>query len=394
MLGRQRSQEEKLSQELSAPDTKSIVYFVTEDWYFCSHRLSLAVAAKKVGYCVYVITRVTSHGDVIESAGLNLIPINLSRRGRNPFAEAMIVKQLIGIYKRIRPHIVHHVAMKPVIYGSIAARVAGVPAVVNAMAGLGYLFSSDSTMAHILRPVIKGLFRFLLKNERTTVILQNPDDVEVMCGSGAVNKENVRLILGSGVDTEEYRREPESGDVPIVLLASRLLWDKGVGEFVEAASVLKKEGVLARFVLAGEGDDENPGSISKTQLNTWQEQGDVECWGRRSDMPTVLAESHIVCLPSNYGEGVPKVLIEAAACGRPIVTTDTPGCREIVKDGVNGILVPIRDVAALVRAIRTLLDSPDLRSRMGHEGRQLVKRKFSIEIVLDETLAVYESMMQ
>ena len=383
-----------MNQEISATNGKIIVYFVTEDWYFCSHRLPLAIAAKKAGYIVYVITRVTSHGDVIESAGLKLIPIKLSRHSKNPFAEAVILKQLIKIYKDLRPQVVHHVALKPVIYGSIAARITGVPATVNAMAGLGYLFSSESIMARLLRPVIKGLFRLLLNNKRTTLILQNPDDVEVICGSGAVDRDRVRLILGSGVDTKEYRWQPESGDVPIVLLASRLLWDKGVGEFVEAAGILKKEGAQARFVLAGEGDDENPGSISISQLNTWQEQGDVECWGRRPDMPTVFAESHIVCLPTNYGEGVPKVLIEAASCGRPIVTTDTPGCREIVKDGVNGILVPIKDVDALVRAIRMLLDSPDLRSRMGHEGRQLVKRKFSLAIVLDETLAVYESMCQ
>ncbi len=226
------------------------------------------------------------------------------------------------------------------------------------------------------------------------LILQNPDDVDLLVGSGTVNRDRVSLVMGSGVDTEEYSQQPESNSVPVVLLASRLLWDKGIGEFVEAASVLKKEGIRVRFVLAGEGDDENPGSISNSQLNTWQDQGDVELWGRRSDMPTVFAKSHIVCLPTNYGEGVPKVLIEAASCGRPIVTTDTPGCREIVKDGVNGILVPTKDVDALVRAIRTLLNSPDLRSRMGHEGRLLVKRKFSLSKVVSETLAVYESMSQ
>lgn len=385
---------EMLNQEISATNGKIIVYFVTEDWYFCSHRLPLAIAAKKAGYIVYVITRVTSHGDVIESAGLNLVPISLSRRSKNPIAAAMAIIRLVSIYRRIKPQIVHHVAMKPVIYGSIAARIAGVPAIVNALAGLGFLFSSESAMARSLRPIIKGLLRILLNNEGTTVILQNPDDVKLIVGSATVGRDRVKLIMGSGVDTKEYRWQPESGDIPIVLLASRLLWDKGVGEFVEAAGILKKEGAQARFVLAGEGDDENPGSISNSQLDTWQEQGDVECWGRRSDMPTVFAESHIVCLPTKYGEGVPKVLIEAASCGRPIVTTDTPGCREIVKDGVNGILVPIKDADALVRAIRTLLDSPDLRSRMGHEGRQLVKRKFALAKVLKETLAVYESMNQ
>ncbi len=383
-----------MNQGLSATEAKRIAYFVTEDWYFCSHRLPLAVAAQKAGYTVYVITRVTSHGEVIESAALNLIPIKLSRRGKNPFAEAVILKQLISIYKCVKPQIVHHVALKPVIYGSIAAWITGVPARVNAMAGLGYMFSSESTMARLVRPVIKGLFRLLLNNEHATLILQNPDDVEVICGSGAVNRDRVRLIMGSGVDTKEYRRQPESGDVPIVLLASRLLWDKGVGEFVEAARILQREGAVARFILAGEGDDENPGSIGASQLKAWQGEGNIEWWGRCSDMPTVFAKSHIVCLPTSYGEGVPKVLIEAASCGRPIVTTDAPGCREIVIDGENGILVPIKDVDALVRAIRKLLDSPDLRLRMGLAGRQLVKRKFSLTTVVNETLAVYESMTQ
>ncbi len=377
----------------AAASGKTIAYFVTEDWYFYSHRLPHAVAAQKAGFNVYVITRVTSHGAKIESTGLNLIPLDLSRRGKNPFAEAAILKQLVSIYKRVRPQIVHHVAMKPVIYGSIAARIAGVPATVNALAGLGYLFSSESIMARLARPVIKGLFRYLLNGERTTLILQNPDDIEVICGSGTVDRDRVRLIPGSGVDTREFPWQPESDGVPVVLLASRLLWDKGVGEFVDAAGILKREGVAARFILAGKGDNQNPMSIHAGQLKTWHEQGHVEWWGQRSDMPAVFAASHIVCLPS-YREGLPKVLIEAASCGRPVVTTDAPGCREIVIDGENGILVPIKDVDALVRAIRKLLESPELRLRMGLAGRQLVKRKFSLTTVVNETLAVYESMTQ
>lgn len=378
---------------LSGFNSKTIVYFVTEDWYFCSHRLHLAVAAKEAGYDVYVITRVNLHGEEIEAAGLNLVPVTLSRRSKNPIVEAMFVTRLTRIYKQIRPDIVHHVGMKPVIYGSIAARLAGISATVNALAGLGFLFSSKKLIARILRPVIKVLFRLLLDNDRTTVILQNPDDVEVMVGSGTVSSDRVSLIMGSGVDTEEYRRHPEPGGAPLVLLASRLLWDKGVGEFVQAAELLKSEGVEARFVLVGEGDDANPESISERRLNIWKQEGIVEWWGRRSDMPAVLSDSHIVCLPS-YREGLPKVLVEAASCGRPIVTTDAPGCREIVKDGLNGILVPVKDAAALANAIRSLLDSAETRARMGHAGRQLVKETFSLDKVVGETLAIYKSMLQ
>ncbi len=378
-----------MGKNTSASRAKVLAFFVTEDWYFCSHRLPLAVAAKSAGYTVYVITRVRSHGAEIEAAGLNLIPLELSRRSKNPFVEAGVIRRLAKIYRDIKPDIVHHIAVKPVIYGSIAARLAGVPAVVNAMAGLGFLFSSTKLTARLLRPVIRVLFAFLLNNARTIVILQNPDDVEVLCGSGSVDRRRIRLILGSGVDVDVYRYQEESAEVPVVLLASRLLWDKGVGEFVEAAGRIKQQGIAARFVLAGDGDDENPASISTGQLREWHEAGDVECWGRRTDMPEVFAEVHIVCLPTAYGEGVPKVLIEAASCGRPIVTTDAPGCREIVIVGSYGTLIPVKDVDALVVAIRQLLESRELRTQMGQAGRQLVREKFSLERVIEETLAVY-----
>jgi glycosyltransferase involved in cell wall biosynthesis len=378
--------------ESSGSNGKTIVYFVTEDWYFCSHRLQLAIAAKEAGYSVYVITRVNSHGAEIETAGLNLVPVTLSRRSKNPIVEAIFIRKLIRIYKDICPDIVHHVAIKPVIYGSIAARLAGIQNVVNAMAGLGFLFSSGQPTARLFRPAINFLFGLLLNNNRTTVILQNPDDVDVLCGSGTIDRRRVRLIRGSGVDTDVYGYEAESNEVPIVLLASRLLWDKGVGEFVAAARTIRRSGIDARFVLAGDNDDENPGSISTAQLKEWNDEGAVECWGHCTNMPNIFAGIHIVCLPTAYGEGVPKVLIEAASCGRPIVATDAPGCREIVIDGKNGILVPVNDTEALSTAIRKLLHSPLLRKSMGEFGRQLVEAQFSLERVNRETLAVYESV--
>jgi glycosyltransferase involved in cell wall biosynthesis len=369
---------------------KTIAYFVTEDWYFCSHRLQLAVAAKNAGYDVYVVTRVQSHGDEIEAAGLNLIPIALSRRSKNPFVELGVIQQLTKIYKDIQPDVVHHVAVKPVIYGSIAAWRAKVGSVVNAMAGLGFLFSSDRLVARVLRPAIRLMFSLLLNNDRTTVILQNPDDVEVLCEPGTVARERVELIRGSGVDTDVYRFKPEPDDVPVVLLASRLLWDKGIGEFVEAAREIRRRGVNARFALAGDGDDQNPASIDDAQLKSWSDEGVVECWGRLNNMPEVFSGVHIVCLPTAYGEGVPKVLIEAASCGRPIVATDAPGCREIVVDGENGLLVPTKDVSALADAICSLLESKDLRHAMGQAGRQRVKDHFSLDQVIERTLDVYE----
>jgi glycosyltransferase involved in cell wall biosynthesis len=370
-----------------------LVYFVTEDWYFCSHRLPLAVAAREAGYKVYVITRVASHADEITSAGLELIPFELSRRSKNPATELSAIYQLTRVYRRLKPDIVHHVALKPVIYGSIAAWIAGIRHVVNALAGLGYIFLSNSTTARTLRPLITTLMRVLLNNERTKVILQNPDDADVVCGPMRVARDRVVQIRGSGVDPDVYRQVPESQGTPIVMLASRLLWDKGIGEFVEAASILLAEGCAARFVLVGEGDDANPASIDSATLDAWRREGHVELWGRREDMPDVLPQAHIVCLPS-YREGLPKVLIEAASCARPVVATDAPGCREIVRHGKNGLLVPVRDAKALADAIRTLLDDPALRSRMGNNGRDMVKQEFTVDHVIAATLDVYKSMLE
>ena len=373
---------------------KTILYFVTEDWYFCSHRLPLAIAAREAGYAVFVVTRVNSHGDEIEQAGLELIPFEVSRRSKNPFREFAAVWRLTGLYRRIRPDIVHHVALKPVIYGSIAAGLARVSKVVNAMAGLGFLFSSKRPLARFLRPIVNSMFRILLNNNRTTVLLQNPDDIDVLCDAGSVMRDNVKLILGSGVDTERYSFRPEPSGALVVLLASRMLWDKGIGEFVHAAGKLRRKGIDARFVLAGDSDDENPGSISKAQLKEWSDSGLVEWWGRCSNMPEVFATVHVVCLPTAYGEGVPKVLIEAASCGRPIVATDAPGCREIVIDGENGLLVPIKEVDALAEAILQLLQSTELRRKMGQAGRQRVIDHFSLEKVVNETLDIYDRAFQ
>lgn len=372
--------------------SRNLLFFVTEDWYFCSHRLPLALAARKTGYEVSVVTNVCCHGEAIKRSGIKLIPLKLSRRGINPLKELQVIWRLASIYRKEQPDIVHHVALKPVVYGSIASQMAKVPFVVNAMAGLGFLFSSKSLKARTVRPLILLLFRFLLNLQGSHVILQNPDDVNLLSKSGILARERIALIRGSGVDTAEFKVEPEpTGDL-IVTLASRLLWDKGVGEFVEAARMLKEQGVSARFVLVGEGDPENPTAILRDQLQGWHEEGVVEWWGRRDDMATVFAKIHIVCLPS-YREGLPKVLLEAAACGRPIVTTDAPGCREIVQDGLNGFLVPVRDARAVAEALKKLLASPKLRQTMGMHGRKLVEREFTLEKVNMQTLALYEELI-
>lgn len=368
---------------------KKILFFVTEDWFVCSHWLPLVVGAKNAGFEVVVVTRVNKHADQILRQGARVIPLEISRRGANIFREFKTILQLVTIYRKERPDIVHHVAMKPMLYGSLASRLVRIPHTVNWVAGMGWLFVSDKYHVKILRIVVRKLLGLLL--DRTSVIVENKDDQEIISDIGVPSKD-IHLIRGAGVDTLSYSPSPEPDGVPVVVLPARMLWDKGVGEFVEAATQLKQRGVNARFVLVGESDPENPASVPETQLLDWKKGGVVEWWGRREDMPHVLAQSHIVCLPS-YREGLPKALLEAASCGRPIVTVDVPGCREIVCDGDNGFLVEARNSTALADALEKLLVDKKLRQRMGLRGRELVRNEFSQEKTVAQVLALYREAL-
>ena len=371
---------------------KTIIYFVSEDWYFCSHRLPIARKALENGFKVVVITRVNKHRGIIESEGFELAPIEIKRGGMNLFSELRTISTLYSYYKKYNPDIVHHVAIKPVIYGTLVARFIGSIKIVNAMAGLGFVFISNKKRVKLLRFFVHQLFRFLFNNKNSQLILQNKDDLGYFLKNKLVNIDNVAIIRGSGVDIKKFIPAEESTGVPIVMLASRMLWDKGVGEFVEAAKILKQDGVEARFVLVGENDSENPASMSNSQLNEWNELDIVEWWGEKNDMHKVLTQAHIVCLPS-YREGLPKVLLEAASCGRAIIATDVPGCREIVHNGENGILVPLKDSSSLASAIKELINNPEKRKRMGKSGRKLVENEFSEEIVVNQTMKVYQELL-
>jgi glycosyltransferase involved in cell wall biosynthesis len=369
-----------------------LLFVVTEDWYFCSHRLPLARAAIEAGFDVTVATRVAAHSDLIRAAGVRVIPLGWRRRSTNPIRELMAVGELRRVMAVERPDIVHNVAMKPVLYGSIAARLARVPRVLNALAGMGYIFTSRDLRARLLRPTVKLAFRAILDRPGSRLILQNPDDRALFVSSGLVSAERVVLIRGSGVDTAMFAATAEPAGVPIVMLASRMLRDKGVLEFVEAARRLQREGVMARFVLVGEPDPENPASLSSPVLRQLATDA-VEWWGPQTDMPGTLAQASLVCLPS-YREGLPKVLLEAASCARAIVATDVPGCREVVRDGDNGLLVPARDANALAAALRALIDAPEERRAMGVRGRRIVETEFALERTLAETVAVYRDLLR
>lgn len=372
--------------------TPKLLYLVTEDWYFCSHRLPLACAARDAGYDVGVVTQVKRHGDVIEQAGLKLIPIPFARSGRQPLQDLSTLAAIARIYRSEQPHLVHHVSMKPILYGTFAARLSGVSHVVNAYTGLGFLFMSDSKRTRLLRALLTRVFRPLVAAKCCWSIVQNSDDQAVLAACGWLKPDRATLIPGSGVDTNNVAPMEEVNGPPRVILAARLLWDKGVGEFVAAAKRLRGDGVAAKFILVGEPDPENPRSVGTSDLQRWQQEGCVEWWGRREDMSEVFRQAHVICLPS-YREGLPKVLIEAAACGRPIVTTDVPGCREIVRDGENGLLVPVRDPGALATALRRLIGDPRLRRRMGERGHALVEAEFSAKRVIADTLALYRQLL-
>jgi len=366
-----------------------LLFFVTEDWYFVSHRLTLAVSAKAAGYEVAVLTRVRAHGGLIRDSGLRLIPFEIARTGLNPFREAWTLFRLIRLYRKERPDLLHHVALKPVLYGSIAARWAGRPAIVNALAGMGWLCSSWGA-THRVRSVVRSILTRLLK--RGLTIVQNPEDARMLVEAG-VPASLIKRIPGAGVDPRLYGKEAPDSGPPLVVLVARMLWDKGVGDFVEAATRIRHAGFKARFALVGIPDPENPTSVPDTQLRAWHERGHIEWWGYRADIPAVLAKASIACLPTFYGEGVPKALIEAMASRRPIVTTDIPGCRELVDGGRNGILVAPRDVNALTAALEALIRDPERCRRMGEAGRLMVEKSLSLDHVLQETINLYQELV-
>ena len=374
--------------EIKKRNRPKLLFVVTEDWYFVSHRLSIAMAAREAGYDVAVATRARKHVEMIQRAGVRVLPFELSRRAGNPVLELL---KLLSLYRREHPDIVHHVALKPVFLGALAARLAGIPAQVNAVAGLGWLFISQGRKARWLSLSIRWILARLLNTPHCRVIVQNPDDAELLKEAG-VTESYLRMIRGAGVDTSEFSPFPEPPEPICVVLASRILWDKGVSEFVKAARQLKKEGVKASFILVGNPDLDNPASVPEATLNAWQKEEVVEWWGHRDDMVPIFHAAHIVCLPS-YREGLPKVLLEAAACGRPIVTTDVPGCRAVVREGENGLLVPARNAQALSEALRCLIKNPELRAQMGRRSREIMLKDFSSEKVIAQTLSVYKELI-
>jgi glycosyltransferase involved in cell wall biosynthesis len=374
--------------------TAKVVLFANTDWYLYNFRRSLALALKEQGYDLLLISPPGEYGQKLRDLGLRWEPLPMDRRSLNPLRELVLIAHLVRLFRREKPDLVHGFTIKCAVYGSLAARLAGIAARVNAVAGMGYVFTSSDLKARVLRPAVSRLLKLALDGRGAQLILQNPDDVALFAQARLVHPSRVKLIRGSGVDCRRFTAVSGDRDgQPLrVLLAARSLWDKGLAEYVEAARNLHAEGRQIRFLLAGTPDAGNPAAVPEATLREWVKEGVLEWLGHVDDMPALLGSVDVVVLPS-YREGLPKTLIEAAACALPLITTDVPGCREVVTDGEDGLLIPAKDAAALAGAIRKLDDSPQLARRLGLAARAKALAHFDERIVIERTVEVYRSAL-
>ncbi len=371
---------------------RRLLFVVNNPAFFTSHRLPVAQAAQRAGYDVHVATMDGPAVADIVALGMTHHVIPMTRSGKHPLQELGTLLALLRLFRRLRPRVVHLVTIKPVLYGGIAARLARVPGMVAAISGLGFVFLSNSLKMRLVRSVVARLYRLALGHPNSRVIFQNASDRDLLKSLGAVRDEQVVLIRGAGVDLNRCQALPEPAAPPVVAtMVARLLRDKGVWEFVEAARLLRARGVPVTMRLVGGVDAGNPTSATPAEVEAWQREGCVEALGERSDVPQLYAASHIAVLPS-YREGLPKSLIEAAACGRAVVTTDVPGCRDAIDPDKTGLLVPVRDPQALADAIARLAGDATLRQAMGTAGRALAEREFNIERVARIHVELYDTL--
>lgn len=375
-----------------------ILLFANTDWYLYNFRRSLAQRLVEDGYEVVLLSPSGEYGSKLLGLGFNWIPAPLNRISLNPIRELFFVYWLYRFLKKNKIDIIHGFTIKCAVYGSLAARFAGVHRRINAVAGMGYVFTSKDAKASLLRPIVRLLMRIALGGDLARLILQNSDDVKLFNEAKIVNPDYIRLIPSSGVDCSrfhpKYKFYSDSGVNKIkVVLASRLLWDKGVSEYVAAARSLLAEGYEIDFILAGDPDLGNPAAVPVDTIKGWVSEGLIKWLGHVDDMPSLFQSADIVVLPS-YREGLPKGLIEAGACGVPLVTTDVPGCREVVTDGINGLLVPVKDAGRLACAIANLAVDPQLRHKLGSAARARALSEFDERIVISNTLSVYKEIFR
>ncbi|QQS46825.1 MAG: glycosyltransferase family 4 protein [Acidobacteriota bacterium] len=374
------------------PESAPRILFVDHDvGDFKLHRMALARSLIEAGFDVQVAVPQGPGFETISSIPVHLY--YLQRLSIRPQDELRCLISLLRLYRRLRPTLVYHIGLKPVLHGGLAARFTSVPAAVNVFTGLGHLFTTHNVRLNIIRSIVAAGLRLSFSHRNQRVIVQNGDTLDRLLDCGIDPGECAVLIKGSGVDLTLFKPTPEPCEPIVILMASRLLWEKGVGEFVAAARALRARGIAARFVLLGEPDYGHPSAVPLETLEHWRDCGDIEWLGWQQDMPAFLSQCHIVCLPSYYGEGVPRILIEAAASGRSIITTNSPGCREVVRHGQNGLLIPVRDCEALIAAILRLIDNPPLRATMGAHGREIAVAEFDLENVIGANLTICRSLL-
>jgi glycosyltransferase involved in cell wall biosynthesis len=361
------------------------------DWYLFNFRRSLAQYLMKRGWQVVMVSPPGPHVASLEKLGYRWVSWEVGRQTLSPFQELAALNRLRAIYRQEKPDLVHHFTIKPVLYGSIAARLVGIRRIVNCITGLGYIFLGKDLKARLLRPLAMLVYKLTLRSPRCRVIFENEGDRSYFLKRKLVQADKSYLIAGVGVDLETFTLAPEHPGVPLIIFPARMLWDKGVGVLVEAGRLLHRR-LKVRIALVGMPDPGNPTSVDEAMLRCWEQEKIIEYWGWQDDMNLVYQQGHIVTLPSFY-EGVPTALLEAASCGKPLVATDIPGCRAIVKDGENGILVPVNDPGALADALERLAEDPALRQKMGLAGRKLVEEQFTDTSVNERTLAVYQTLM-
>lgn len=370
-----------------------IMFVVTEDWALITHRLHLVKSAILEGNQVSVVARVTRHKSEIEALGARFYDWSLFRGSLNVLKELRPIFELKAFIQDFNPEIIHAVALKPIIYSGLICKKFKDIQFVAALGGIGFVFTSRKLKARILRQPVRLLLRYILKNARSVLILQNRDNIKAFEELRIVDPGTTILVRGSGVEIKKFRPSTFSKGIPTAILPARMLKDKGVYEFVEVASRIKLQGVRSRFILVGDVDADNPESLKIEQIEKWVSLGIVEHWGRVNSMVDIYKQATIVCLPS-YAEGLPKVLLEAASCSRPVVAFDVPGCREIVKHNFNGKLVPLHDISELENSVLELLLDPKKCLLMGKNGRGLVEKEFSDVLINSKIFDVWKEMLK
>lgn len=370
-------------------NARKVLIVVTEDWYFLSHRLSLAKKLRDEGADVSVACRIQQGRAEIEAENFTLIPLDIARESLSPRAALKTVFALRKIYNQVKPDVIIHVALLTVLLGSIAGFLTSRKTQINMLTGMGFLFIADKLKNRLIRQIIKVFFYGLSVTRNRHIIVQNTDDQKLLQTMGFKINKNLHLIRGSGVDADVFYPASKEPDLPSVTFVGRMLWAKGILELIEAKRLLSQAGKKFRLILVGDPDPGNPQSASQADLEAWEKEGLVECWGRRRDIADIYRQSTIAILPS-WREGLPKSLLEAAACGLPMIASDVAGCREIVRPHENGILVPLRNPKALATAIETLLDNPSMRQEFGANARKLVDEELNEHAITDQTVSLIQ----